>query len=222
MKFPMILKNSAAKCVAAMLLVLVLVFSSVRDGSAQLGKQSGLLDPNIATEQQLALLAPLNAALAKTIIEKRPFLKMTELNGLLSPSLSKDQLTQLYGKLFLHINLNTASRDEILLIPGIGPKMAHEFEEYRPYRTLEQFRKEMGKYVNAQEVARLEQYVFIPMNLNTASDADLSTIPGLGSKMLHEFKEYRPYRTIEQFRREIGKYVNAKEVARLERYITIN
>ena len=198
------------------------LFAGARDGKAQLGKQVGLLDPNVASEQQLAALAPLNAALAKSIVAKRPFSNMTELNALLSPSLGKDQLTQLYGKLFLHINLNTASRDEILLIPGIGPKMAHEFEEYRPYRSLDQFRKEMGKYVNAQEVARLEQYVFIPMNLNTASDADLMTIPGLGNKMLHEFKEYRPYKTIEQFRKEIGKYVNAKEVARLERYITLN
>jgi hypothetical protein len=39
--------------------------------------------------------------------------------------------------------------------------------------------------------------------------------------MLREFKEYRPYRGIEQFRREIGKYVNAAEVARLERYVEI-
>jgi len=39
--------------------------------------------------------------------------------------------------------------------------------------------------------------------------------------MLREFKEYRPYTSIEQFRREIGKYVNAKEVARLERYVTL-
>jgi hypothetical protein len=40
--------------------------------------------------------------------------------------------------------------------------------------------------------------------------------------MLHEFKEYRPYKAIEQFRREIGKYVDKREVARLERYVTIN
>ena len=39
--------------------------------------------------------------------------------------------------------------------------------------------------------------------------------------MLREFKEYRPYKAVEQFRKEIGKYVNAKEVARLERYIVI-
>jgi hypothetical protein len=37
----------------------------------------------------------------------------------------------------------------------------------------------------------------------------------MGKRMLHEFKEYRPYKTIEQFRKEIGKYVDQKEVARL-------
>ena len=46
-----------------------------------------------------------------------------------------------------------------MLIPGVGPKMRHEFEEYRPYKDIAQFRREMGKYVDAQEVARLEKYV---------------------------------------------------------------
>jgi DNA uptake protein ComE-like DNA-binding protein len=59
------------------------------------------------------------------------------------------------------------------------------------------------------------------MDINTATDEELNTIPGFGPRMLREFKEYRPYRSIEQFRREIGKYVNAGEVARLERYIEI-
>jgi DNA uptake protein ComE-like DNA-binding protein len=59
------------------------------------------------------------------------------------------------------LDLNTASSEEILLIPGVGKRMQHEFEEYRPYRSIEQFRREIGKYVNQQEVARLEQYVSI-------------------------------------------------------------
>jgi DNA uptake protein ComE-like DNA-binding protein len=63
--------------------------------------------------------------------------------------------------------------------------------------------------------------VFVPINLNTASDADILTIPGVGQRMLHEFKEYRPYDNIGKFRREIGKYVDKNEVARLERYVTI-
>jgi hypothetical protein len=44
----------------------------------------------------------------------------------------------------------------------------------------------------------------------------------MGKRMLREFKEYRPYANIEQFRKEIGKYVDKKEVARLERYVTLN
>jgi DNA uptake protein ComE-like DNA-binding protein len=86
---------------------------------------------------------------------------------------------------------------------------------------MARFRREMGKYVDDKEVARLEQYVFVPINLNTASDADILTIPGVGKRMLHEFKEYRPYDNIEKFRREIGKYVDKNEVARLERYVTL-
>jgi hypothetical protein len=39
--------------------------------------------------------------------------------------------------------------------------------------------------------------------------------------MVREFKEYRPYKAIDQFRREIGKYVSKDEVARMERYVTI-
>ena len=34
--------------------------------------------------------------------------------------------------------------------------------------------------------------------------------------------EYRPYKAVEQFRREIGKYIDTKEVARLERHVTLN
>jgi DNA uptake protein ComE-like DNA-binding protein len=59
------------------------------------------------------------------------------------------------------------------------------------------------------------------INLNTATDAELMTIPGMGPRMVREFKEYRPYTSIEQFRREIGKYVDKAEVARFEQYVTI-
>ena len=60
------------------------------------------------------------------------------------------------------------------------------------------------------------------ININTATDAQILAIPGIGPRMLKEFKEYRPYTSIEQFRREMGKYVDKAEVARLEQYITIN
>jgi len=188
---------------------------------AQVGRQPGMVDPNIATEAQLQKLPHLTPALAKAIRDGRPFLSMTALNDLLSKSLSAEQRTALYRTMFVHVNLNTAPKEEILLIPGVGEKMLHEFEEYRPYRGLAQFRREIGKYVDTKELARLGGYVFVPVDLNTATDEAILSIPGVGSKMLHEFKEYRPYKSIEQFRREIGKYVNDKEVARFERYVTV-
>ena len=187
----------------------------------QVGR-SQLVNPDLAADKDLLALPHMNAALVKSIIEQRPFLNMHDLNALLAKSINQNQLTELYGKMFVQINLNTAKDEEILLIPGLGKRMLHEFLEYRPYRTMAQFRKEIGKYVDDKEVARLEQYVFVPIHLNTASDEDILTIPGLGSRMLREFKEYRPYKNIEQFRKEIGKYVDKKEVARLERYVTLN
>ncbi len=68
----------------------------------------------------------------------------------------------------------------------------------------------------------MEHFVFLPIKLNSASDEDILSIPGVGRRMLHEFKEYRPYGNIQQFRREIGKYVDDDELARLERYVTVN
>lgn len=203
---------------AAMLLTFLLTSLA----EAQVGRQQGLIDPNIASEQDLLKLPHVNSTIAKGILERRPFLNMTDLNAFLAPTLSKQQLTELYGKAFVHINLNTATDAEILLIPGMGNRMLHEFKEYRPYRAIPQFRREIGKYVDEKELARLEQYVFVPINLNTATDTDILSIPGLGNRMLREFKEYRPYASIQQFRREIGKYVDAKEVARFERYVTLN
>jgi radical SAM superfamily enzyme with C-terminal helix-hairpin-helix motif len=99
--------------------------------------------------------------------------------------------------------------------------MAREFAEYRPWKSFAQFDKEIGKYVDKAEVERLKQYTFIPLDPNTASDTDFMTIPGVGNRMVREFKEYRPWKTQQQFEKEIGKYVNQREVARLWRYMQL-
>ena len=190
--------------------------------SAQLGRQMGLVDPNVATEAQLLAVPHLNATVVKALMEKRPFMNIVELNTwLLTQGLTQQQLGESYTKMFIHVNLNISPREEILLIPRAGNRMAREFDEYKPYVNYAQFRREIGKYVNEQEVAHLEQYTFIPIDLNTASDSAILSIPGAGARVLREFKEYRPYPNIEKFRREMGKYWNEKEVARLERYVTI-
>jgi DNA uptake protein ComE-like DNA-binding protein len=183
---------------------------------------TGLLDLNTAVEKELSGLPGMTPAAVKALIDRRPLGSITEANSLLlEQKLTPEQVAEIYKKAFVHVNLNTGTREEILLIPGAGNRMAREFAEYRPWRTWAQFDKEISKYVGQAETDRLKQYVFIPVNLNTGSDADILSIPGAGQRMLREFKEYRPWKTKEQFEKEIGKYVAPKEVARLWRYVVI-
>ena len=146
--------------IAALALIGLVAFTAT--ASAQAGDTAALVDPNTATDKELVALPSMSAAIVKGLIAKRPFKTPIELDTYLkSQSLTPDQLTAFYGRAFVKIKLNTATRDEILLIPGAGNRMAREFAEYRPWKTQAQFEKEIGKYVGAQETARLWKYVTI-------------------------------------------------------------
>ena len=202
---------------AAALLALTLPTAS----AAQVGANESLLNPNLAGEEELLAVPGLDAEVVEALLEQRPFLAMANLHALLVEHVDGETFDGLYRQIWIPIDLNDVTNEEILLIPGVGDRMLHEFEEYRPYAQLAEFRREIGKYVDDDEVARLEQFVFVPLDLNSAASEDFATIPGVGPRMIHEFEEYRPYVGIEQFRREIGKYVDDDEVARFERYMTI-
>jgi DNA uptake protein ComE-like DNA-binding protein len=200
----------------------VLVFLATTGNVVRAQVAKGLLDPNVAAESELQALSHMTPAIVKGLLQRRPFMSVLELNGfLLEQKLMPEQVADFYRKAFVHINLNTGTRDEFVLIPGAGARMAREFAEYRPWKTWPQFDKEIGKYVGQQETDRFKQYMFIPIDLNTASDDDLLTIPGAGPRMVREFKEYRPWKSREQFDKEIGKYVGPKETARFWRYVVI-
>ena len=119
-----------------------------------------MLDPNSATKEQLTAVPGMTAAAADALIAGRPYQDMVAVDKALA-SLGADARKTVYAKVWKPIDLNSAKGEEILLIPGVGPRMRHEFEEYRPYKNIEQFRREIGKYVDKAEVARLEQYVTI-------------------------------------------------------------
>ncbi len=206
-----------------MLLALVVTMAgpAARPAAAQVGKSQGVVDANTVPEKDVAAMPHMTPAIAAALVAARPFKSITELNSvLLEKGLKPEEAIDFYRKAFVHINLNTASREEILLVPGAGARMAREFAEYRPWKSWAQFDKEIGKYVGADATAQLAQYAFIPVNLNTASDEDILTIPGAGPRMVREFKEYRPWKSWAQFDKEIGKYVGQKETDRLKRYVT--
>jgi len=212
-------RNKTRVAIAALALAVV-TFTGGTTLRGQVGK--GILDANSASEKDLLALPHMTPAIVKGLMDKRPFASVVDLNTFLTgQGLTAQNATDFYGKAFVHVNLNTATREEIMLIPGAGARMAREFPEYRPWKTWAQFDREISKYVGQPETDRLKQYVFIPVNLNTATDEDILSIPGAGARMVREFKEYRPWKSKEQFDKEIGKYVDAKEVARLWRFVVI-
>ena len=121
-----------------------------------------LLDPNSATAEQLAAVPGLNATVASAIVSGRPHANMVSVNRLLPRTLTDQQRDSVYARIWKPIDLNKATDEEILLIPGVGSRMLHEFKEYRPYTSIAQFRREIGKYVDDAELARLEKYVATP------------------------------------------------------------
>ena len=157
-----------------------------------------VLNVNLANESDLVSLG-LSSDLVNDILANQPFLNFSNFILLLDGNKNEE----LFRKVFLPLNLNTANESDFHMIPGVGKKMAHEFVEYRPYSSIEEFKREIGKYVDDSEVFRYLNYVFVPVELNTTKESDIKNLPGVGNKMAHEFIEYRPYENLTQFRREM-------------------
>jgi DNA uptake protein ComE-like DNA-binding protein len=155
-----ITRRKASTIVGAIVGVLTLFPMLSTPAGAQAAK---LIDVNKAGENELQPLPSMTPAIAKGVVARRPFKTVVELNKfLLDQKLTPAQTKAFYGKAFVPINLNTGTKDEFLLIPGVGARMSAEFAEYRPWKTWAQFDKEIGKYVGQPETDRLKLYFFIP------------------------------------------------------------
>jgi DNA uptake protein ComE-like DNA-binding protein len=118
------------------------------------------------------------------------------------------------------LNVNNASQADLLrTIPGMGNKMVHEFEEYRPYRSIQQFRKEIGKYVTPEQVLEYEKYIFVPIDQNQSDAATLQQIPGLNAAEAQELIGGRPYASRDAFMAKLGEKVSAEELAIARTYM---
>ena len=200
--------SSSNRFFAAGALALFVGFTVPATAAAQVGKSITVSDANAVAESELASYPNMTPAIAKALVAKRPFLSIKDLNAfLLAQGLTQAQANEFYSKAFVHINLNTATGEEILLVPNAGKRMTREFDEYRPWKTYAQFNKEIGKYVGAEATAKLAQYTFIPIDANAAADDVLMTVPGANAAMVAKIKAGRPYKTAADLEAVVSKAV---------------
>jgi len=133
------------------------------DEVAKIAANAALIDPNTASADVIAAIPGVGTDLAQQVISGRPYSTPSALHAVLKDTVDEDGLKTIYSTMFVTVNLNTGNSADYELIPTtLSPKkLAHEFEEYRPYTSIEQFAREMSKYVSAVEVANLQRYVTI-------------------------------------------------------------
>lgn len=118
------------------------------------------------------------------------------------------------------LNINTASGEDFLrVMPDLGKRMVHEFEEYRPYKSIQQFRKEIGKYVDQNKVAEYERFIFVPIDENQSDAPTLQQIPGLDETEAQQLSAARPYASRDAFLTKLGEYVPADSLATARTYL---
>ncbi|MEO7521742.1 MAG: hypothetical protein ABIW79_08000 [Gemmatimonas sp.] len=213
---------------ARLLAAAALSFLGSGTASAQLGRQQGLVEPNVAADSTMLALPGMAAHTVDALKSARPVLSAVVMDSILaSHTMSKAQRTALYSRMFVHVDVNRGTDAETMLIPGMDAKRLAALKAGRPYMSFDAFAAAMTKASNASEAARLEQYFFIPIELNTWTDPIMDSFASIGvgtRQWKREFAEYRPWKSMEQFERDIGKYLRARpaELTRLQRYVIIN
>ena len=118
------------------------------------------------------------------------------------------------------LNLNTVTEDQLMsTIPNFSTRMVREFMEYRPYISIQQFRKEIGKYVDANQVATYEQYVYVPIDVDQTDAATLQQLPGVDAAIAEQLIAGRPYGSSQAFLTKLAGLVSAADAQQAAAYL---
>ena len=118
------------------------------------------------------------------------------------------------------LNLNEASGDDYLAtIPDFGNRMVREFMEYRPYVSIQQFRREIGKYVSDEQVAAYEMYVYVPVDVDNADAETIMQIPGVDTATAQTLMAARPFNSNDAFLAKLAELAPDVDTAVAKSYL---
>lgn len=119
------------------------------------------------------------------------------------------------------LNLNTATGDDLATaIPNLNGVSTTEFLAARPYASIQQFRRQLGRVLDANKVLSLEYYVYVPVDLNESDTATMMQLPGVDQTVAELLIQERPYPSEEVFFAELDKYVSDEELERAGCYLS--
>lgn len=147
----------------------------------------------------------------------------------------------------LTIDLNRAEPAALMQIPGIGPNLAKRIAEHRPYKSVAELQNvpgigpvifesvrpffHLGPTPVPQSILKATTHeamivepsakVDAPININTASAAELDALPGIGAKLAQriiESRQRQPFTSIDDLDRVPG--IGKKTIAKLRHFAT--
>ena len=77
---------------------IILVLGISGSIQAQAGRSEGLVNPDLASDKELLALPHMNATIVKGIMERRPFVRMADLDSFLAQSLNKSKWRSFTGR----------------------------------------------------------------------------------------------------------------------------
>lgn len=119
------------------------------------------------------------------------------------------------------INLNQMTNEQLLAtIPNFGSRMVREFFEYQPYVSIQQFRREIGKYVDDAQVAAYETYVYVPVSVDDSDAETLKQIPGVDDSLAAALMAARPFGSNDAFLAKLTELAPAIDPGIAASYLT--
>ena len=120
----------------------------------------------------------------------------------------------------MKVNLNEGTDEDFRhLMPDLSDRMIHEFEEYRPYVSIQQFRREMAKYVDEATIADYERFVYVPVHWSDSDAETLTQLPGIDATEAQALVDARPFADRFAFLEALAAYASEDEITQADMYL---
>lgn len=118
------------------------------------------------------------------------------------------------------LNINNMSLAELRArIPKINDRMAYEFFEYQPYKSIEKFRGEMLDWTDQNTINEYEKKIFIPINVKSTDIETVMQIPGMTMIEAKLLVAMQPHESNEAFLKVMGESLAKEQVEVAETYL---